>query len=444
MTQPKTMSSHRSRFPISLGFLAAGAILAVACSDDTSVGAKTCGDGLCADDESTQSCPEDCTCGNGTCDQGEDLASCVQDCSECGDGQCTGPEDCASCAQDCGVCPTCGDGVCNGDENCETCLDDCGRCGECGNGTLEYGEECDATDFGQQDCVTMGFDGGELACDENCLIDTQGCWKAECGNGTCEAGETSDNCPQDCNGSCGDQLCSLLDQETCESCGADCSCGDNDCRAYLTCLYDCSDASCADGCYQESCVETQTAAMEIQACMNDHCATDCTNPSADGCANCMLQNCGTTIAACYEVVCSNVCGNGTCEPGETSDNCPQDCPRCGDGICSPQENDANCASDCASGCGNETCDASEDCETCPTDCGSCPPTCGNGTCEPTLGETCAACPADCTCGTETCMQIIQCTQNCGADQSCVDGCVEGGCYEGQVQAQDLYQCMLTK
>ncbi len=423
MTELRTCDTRKSFIPILfLSALLVPAVMWGACGDDTSVGTKNCGDGVCSEDESTDSCPEDCTCGNGTCDQGEDLAGCPQDCSACGDDQCTGPEDCASCAQDCGVCPTCGDGECNGEETCETCPDDCGRCGECGNGVLDAGEECDATDFGQQDCVTMGHSGGSLACTDYCLIDASGCWDNDCG----------------------DQTCSPQGGETCASCEADCACGELDCRGYMNCLYDCTDAACADVCYQRSCIESQTAALDILACMDSNCQTQCADLGSTECDSCMLQNCGSDMAACYQVVCSDVCGNGTCDSDETSDTCPEDCPVCGDDICSPQETSDNCPADCAAGCGDGNCDPTEDCESCPTDCGRCPPSCGNGTCEPTLGETCAVCPADCTCGDQTCMEIIQCTQGCSANQTCVDECVEHGCYEGQQEAQALYQCMLTQ
>lgn len=44
------------------------------------------------------------------------------------------------------------------------------------------------------------------------------------------------------------------------------------------------------------------------------------------------------------------CGDGTCDPGETYENCPEDCdpedPYCGDGTCDPGENQYNCPEDC--------------------------------------------------------------------------------------------------
>ena len=44
-------------------------------------------------------------------------------------------------------------------------------------------------------------------------------------------------------------------------------------------------------------------------------------------------------------------------------------------------------------CGNGTCDKGESCSNCPGDCGACPPVCGNGSCE--AGETCSNCASDC-------------------------------------------------
>ena len=74
-------------------------------------------------------------------------------------------------------------------------------------------------------------------------------------------------------------------------------------------------------------------------------------------------------------VAAPVCGNGTCEAGESCSSCPGDC-----GACPPV-------------CGNGTCEAGESCSSCLGDCGACPPVCGNGSCE--TGETCSNCTADC-------------------------------------------------
>ena len=68
-------------------------------------------------------------CGDGTCAADEDSASCPQDCdvdeTTCGDDTCDADEDSASCPQDCDAGPSCGDAMCNGDETFESCPQDC-------------------------------------------------------------------------------------------------------------------------------------------------------------------------------------------------------------------------------------------------------------------------------------------------------------------------------
>ena len=46
----------------------------------------------------------------------------------------------------------------------------------CGNNVREAPvEDCDNEDFGGYSCVNYGFDGGSLACDISCSIDTSSC-----------------------------------------------------------------------------------------------------------------------------------------------------------------------------------------------------------------------------------------------------------------------------
>jgi hypothetical protein len=48
----------------------------------------------------------------------------------------------------------------------------------CGDGILQIvrGEQCDISDLGGQSCTSLGYDGGSLACQSNCLYDTSTCF----------------------------------------------------------------------------------------------------------------------------------------------------------------------------------------------------------------------------------------------------------------------------
>ena len=47
--------------------------------------------------------------------------------------------------------------------------------GECGNGNIESNEECDGQTFGGQTCQSLGFDGGDLSCTEQCNLNLEEC-----------------------------------------------------------------------------------------------------------------------------------------------------------------------------------------------------------------------------------------------------------------------------
>jgi hypothetical protein len=90
-----------------------------------------------------------------------------------------------------------------------------------------------------------------------------------------------------------------------------------------------------------------------------------------------------------------VCGNGSCDAGETCQFCPGDCGSCcGNGLCDPSESCQTCPSDCTVGCdcGNGLCEPGE-CSSCIADCLGPTDCCGDGTCF--ILESCATCPLDC-------------------------------------------------
>ncbi len=73
--------------------------------------------------------------------------------------------------------------------------------------------------------------------------------------------------------------------------------------------------------------------------------------------------------------------------GDVAGNISFDCTNCS------VTTDWRAASCGGTVCGNASCESGESCSTCPADCGTCPAVCGNDSCE--SGETCASCQADC-------------------------------------------------
>jgi hypothetical protein len=65
----------------------------------------------------------------------------------------------------------------------------------CGDGVLNEGEECDGRAFAVEDCIALGWDEGELSCNQKtCLFDLSDCNGGEppCGDGVREPGEACD------------------------------------------------------------------------------------------------------------------------------------------------------------------------------------------------------------------------------------------------------------
>ncbi|MBI5607281.1 MAG: hypothetical protein HY902_00205 [Deltaproteobacteria bacterium] len=185
-----------------------------------------------------------------------------------------------------------------------------------------------------------------------------------CGDGTCEGGETQDSCPGDClpKPVCGNGKCEV--GESPGSCASDCK------------------AECVPACGSKKCGDNGCGGV---------CGTCDSASSCNASGQCLPKG--------------PVCGNGSCEAGETYGNCPGDCP------CVPQCGTKKCGDNgCGGLCG--TCDSASTCNAS----GQCIATskCGNGTCD--SGESNATCPADCP---------------AGDPNSCVGHCqgqAPGGCY----------------
>ncbi|MBU1238764.1 hypothetical protein KKF84_05545 [Myxococcota bacterium] len=113
-------------------------------------------------------------CGDGIIDIGE----------EC-DGDNIGEESCASHGYYTGTL------TCNSD--CTLNLVQCIGQGFCGDGVInmEFGEECDGDELDEQDCETLGFYEGSVACTDSCAFDTSQCM-GRCGDGEITHGEECD------------------------------------------------------------------------------------------------------------------------------------------------------------------------------------------------------------------------------------------------------------
>jgi MYXO-CTERM domain-containing protein len=353
---------------------------------------QECGNGVCEVGESYQSCPQDCQespaggfwdpcqssadCdANMVCVDTDDGGRCVTFCSNVGSAsECPAGATCVGLqnpqpGQE-GVCyifeSSCGDGACGAGETAANCPQDCGGGGGCGDVTYEGCCEGDVLKYceggqlteGACEAGTCGWDGSGsfYNCGTNGGADPSGAFPKACGGGStgpvcgdgaCDAGETQTSCPADCGGVgpiCGDGTCGP--GETATSCPADCGtvgpdpvCGDGSCNGSETaasCPADCGGgaAACEGGITATGCCEGQTLVfcsadgLKVENCTaNLSCGWD----AASG-----AYGCGTAGAAdpsglnphfCADIE-APVCGDATCDPGESCSSCPGDCGEC--------------------------------------------------------------------------------------------------------------------
>ncbi len=122
-------------------------------------------------------------------------------------------------------------------------------------------------------------------------------------------------------------------------------------------------------------LETSVATQELSVC-----SSSCDPPTYNGVPVSCASNYGCYSdpagAYCWQgsywqnVYCTPApppCGNGVCDAGENTDNCPSDCPPCGNGICNDNENAWSCPNDCNI-CGDGICGPNES-SYCYDDCG---------------------------------------------------------------------------
>lgn len=121
----------------------------------------------------------------------------------------------------------------------------------CGDGVLQTGEWCDGDALGDHDCVSRGFDGGELSCKLDCTLDVSLCFR--CGDGNIDPGESCDG--------------SNLGGQSCESlglAGGTLGCGE-DCAWDLSSCVGCGNGVLEEG---EECDDGNFIA-------GDGCSPDC-------------------------------------------------------------------------------------------------------------------------------------------------------------------------
>ncbi len=141
---------------------------------------------------------------------------------------------------------------------------------------------------------------------------------ATCGNLKCDTGENANNCPIDCGTF---NTCVL---SNCQN-QANACVNSTSCRGTLECEQKCAtgDTACINACLAGKSNKTKTNLNNLETCIKN--------------ANCSAG--------------PSTCGNGVCDAGETTANCPGDCPPpppvCGNGVCeAPAETTANCPGDC--------------------------------------------------------------------------------------------------
>ena len=154
----------------------------------------------------------------------------------------------------------------------------------CGDGKKEGLEQCDKTQFGGKTCIGLGHDGGTLACDSKCVIDTSGCYK--CGDGTINGSEQCDGTKL------GGYACSNLGFD-----GGTLTCSS-------TCTYD------TVGCYK--CGDGKVNGSE--QCDGSSLGTaTCKSQKYDGGSLKCSSKCTYDISACYKCGDGKKNGNEKCE-----------------------------------------------------------------------------------------------------------------------------------
>ena len=140
-----------------------------------------------------------------------------------------------------------------------------------------------------------------------------------CGDGKCTSPETSAKCPKDCPApTCGDGFCQK--PESGIGCAADC---DPVGVTMLTCLKG-HCAAAVDTCAKNGkCLGILGAALKCLSAGGefDYCMQGL---AGDGLGKPLTES-ACSFATCTSTAPSAICGDGVCQPSETSAKCPYDC-----------------------------------------------------------------------------------------------------------------------
>ncbi len=138
-------------------------------------------------------------CGNGVCAGNETSATCPQDCAAvCGDGACTQTESVNNCPADCGPPQVCGNGVCDAGETFQNCPSDCvapiegtpgtgsGTGGTPGQGERPFPPACVASQCNDSNPCTSDSCGNANSCLNIPVADGTSCGSGKvCSSGSC-------------------------------------------------------------------------------------------------------------------------------------------------------------------------------------------------------------------------------------------------------------------
>ena len=293
----------------------------------------------------------------------------------------------------------CGNGVKSSSEECDDgnnqdgdgCSAYC-KLEVCGNNVIDAGEECDGYELNGQTCNSLGvFEGGALACRDDCFFDTS-------------------DCQSNASGYCGDH--ELNDAELCDYHDF----GEiNDCKDFEA--FTGGALGCRDDCHFDT-TYCEAAGDDNKSCYDDEFNGDETDTDCGGsCPCCALGNTCLEDSDC----CAYFCKNNVCAQASCTDN-----------TLNGLETDVDCGGDCPSCSQGQKCNIDSDCTTgfCNPDTGTCAiPSCSDGF--KNGDETGVDCGGSCASGCSV-------NEQCNSDQDCVQGlmCVAGKCVTDQEQDSD--------